>query len=180
MLRTTNGRRSRELGQYWETRCAEYLQSMLFNDRLFGYLQSFLCLFFFALGFHSLLPTFPLFLAGHRWGQCIHDATTLMGFAVRRSGDASNTAVGDLHGLHGFGNGPRAGDYGNVGEQFRLFRTVLMRRTHFGVQPLLFFHSAQGTSIDEYPNVAKARGVKKMDTSNTSRIASEVNPRHGF
>ena len=29
----------RELGQYWQTRCAEYLQSKLFNDKLFGYLQ---------------------------------------------------------------------------------------------------------------------------------------------
>jgi pyruvate formate-lyase/glycerol dehydratase family glycyl radical enzyme len=29
----------RELGQYWETRCAEYLQSKVFNEKLFGYLQ---------------------------------------------------------------------------------------------------------------------------------------------
>ena len=29
----------REIGKYWETRCAEYTQSKLFDDRLFGFLQ---------------------------------------------------------------------------------------------------------------------------------------------
>ena len=29
----------REVGKYWETRCAEYTQSKLFDDRLFGFLQ---------------------------------------------------------------------------------------------------------------------------------------------
>ncbi len=29
----------RELGKYWETRCSEYFQSKLFDDRIFGYLK---------------------------------------------------------------------------------------------------------------------------------------------
>ena len=29
----------RELGKYWETRCSEYLQSKLFDERIFRYLQ---------------------------------------------------------------------------------------------------------------------------------------------
>ena len=29
----------KELGKYWETRCAEYIQSKLFDERLFGFLQ---------------------------------------------------------------------------------------------------------------------------------------------
>ncbi len=29
----------KEVGKYWETRCAEYTQSKLFDDRLFGFLQ---------------------------------------------------------------------------------------------------------------------------------------------
>jgi len=29
----------RELGKYWETRCAEYIQSKLFDEKMFGYLQ---------------------------------------------------------------------------------------------------------------------------------------------
>ena len=29
----------RELGKYWETRCSEYIQSKLFDERIFRYLQ---------------------------------------------------------------------------------------------------------------------------------------------
>ena len=29
----------REIGKYWETRCAEYTQSKLFDEKLFGFLR---------------------------------------------------------------------------------------------------------------------------------------------
>ena len=179
MLRTTNGRRSRNWGSTGKHAARNISNPSCSTTGCSGISSLFFACFSSPLASTAFCTLFHFF-SPDLGGANAFMMPTLMDFAVRRSGDASNTAVGDLHGLHGFGNGPRAGDYGNVGEQFRLFRTVLMRRTHFGVQPLLFFHSAQGTSIDVYPNVAKAGGVKKMDTSNTSRIASEVNPRHGF